>query len=709
MQLTDKAHAARDEGRSKPHREFCDRVDNTDKYMLGDQKPDRFKTAENKYRDPYIVTNLIADIADRSASLTGTGQFEISIGQPPWVPEAIVNMKRDQFYNWYRAAHVEERVHQLARNAAIYGFGFLRMYVDSTRVPDLGGFIGVEVPNPRQVWLHPMARDPIERLMGSPYVGYETLSPARNVIARYPDMERALSRLVNPKVPMPGYDDETDPVAHLTQPYEPAEGERNEGEGGWNASSRATPVIGAAGANWDSYIRRTEYQWNTIEPIKINGEWMERTVWWMSQFAGEWNDPDGPILLDTYPILYGQPTIVCASAWERSDSPYSSGLIDKLGDQQDAYNMTMSSVVKIVQTDARYRTILMVREGALDPEQEEQIERGDPPDLIKVGAEGAFEDAPIGELFGRLNFQDVDFSKKLALLDYILGQMRNVSGIHQPVVGELSPSSRQSALAMQEARRTVSAAQETLREHIGSSVKYLGELASAMIDTHWIVEHELPAIGNSGGQVVNKQLPVTPERVAMLQQMLATGQKELKTQDGQTFIPTTIHVLRTTDSGYEEEVIDLDDQEAIDSIEQQQGVETVNVGFNYLPAFNLNVTLELLADYSERRQEEKDTLIVMERTKVGSVSYETWVRTFMKDMPGWTFEREIRNRMGDQFTELWLKLQQGSPELLQQAVQMIEQLQQQGLTPLGIQGAGTGQLPQTAAALPSPATAPIGR
>ena len=161
--------------------DFINKLREVDAYIAGRQYPDN---VEEDF--PYQVINIVSDFVDRMSAMIGGGRLDVLMQRRDEIYDDLVKMAKLQFDKWKEVSNFKGKNHEVIRDMVKYGVGVIHPYIDPTELIEMGGMIKLEVVYPGQIWINPLANDPYDPILGSDFIGYDTIVRRQELMERYP-------------------------------------------------------------------------------------------------------------------------------------------------------------------------------------------------------------------------------------------------------------------------------------------------------------------------------------------------------------------------------------------------------------------------------------------------------------------------------------------------------------------------------------------
>lgn len=685
-------------------RDFAKQTRYTERYLAGKQVPESL--AGQAEQGDYRVVNFEADLTDRVTAMLSGGRTPVHMRASGDYDEILIDACRWLFDEEMRQVHFPGIIFEWIHDAVAYNVGAVRAFFDPSRLIERGGYIGLENIHPLSIWISPFARDPYHPLLGSDYIGYETLYRRRDLVRMYPDKARKINSL-SAYNRFQNDEGEDDPVSPLLGGIADGGESTQSGADQWRKS-------GTTSMNEDEYnksakdlIRVIEFEYEDAESIPVgpDGESPASISGWRRVVvAGECNGAgsDTVVLEDDEQIPYGIPTITLIILRRTTDSQYGNGgLPTRVHDLQDAFNVLFSVRMKEMQEDSVWSQIRFAKAGVLDPSDKNNIMGpASKPRIIEIDPDNEYPDRDINDLIGRLREDHVDWQASSQALGEMAQLMRTVYGVSSAVIGD-AELKRTSGIALHSAQQAVLVAQEAARQHINAGVTNIANLLWQMIRYHWIVPQRVLS-GDGTSLEINLRMPVimtdeqgneSMQALEAVQALIHEARPELK---GKPFIPGALHI--PLEDG-DEEVIPLTDEQAVEAVLSggagftPQQIAESEFSFNYLPALELEIDMEVESDDVERNRQKREAMQWAAQANTGFWSWETLASNAMNDDPKWTPDLERRRLYGNQIAQVLRESQQleqmapGAQQMLMNVIQQtIQQIMQQAQSGQPLQG-----------------------
>lgn len=653
--------------------EFSDNVIAADKYIKGDQYPDWYDPETSK--DPYIVINIFANMIDVLAAMVAGGRVKTILDSRSPVPDELLEIARMHDLAWQEMTNFSGHMYEAVRHMAMYGIGVVRGYVDPFEMIDMGGRLGVETIYPLQIWISPLARDPYDALMGSNYIGYEQYMTRGDLVAQYPENARKIKELeADTGVGDNDVNGNEDPVSYAartkgdsSEHLASATG-RNDWSEGYGAVSRQREDRDL------DLIRVLDFEWCEVVAEEVEtgiGDPIKRYVkkWYSCRVAGDFtsNSPRNYVILEEEAeIPYGCSTFVIVPAWLRADSPYCMGLLNRMGDSQESLNVVMSMVTKEAMLAQRFASMLFLREDVLSPEDINHIKSDIPPELTLVRPPDG-EQLDVRQIAQRFDSNYQNFGELMNIANMFMSFIKDVTGLHGPVTGDQNLA-RTSGIVLGEAQAAISSAQEGLKRHIDAAATNLARLGLRMRKWHWSGQHRIPTIGAQAGPAVNIRMPMNDANLALVGDMASTGNYRM---GGEVAVPNAIHVSTL---GGREATFGIEDVDGASEAMNSMPGSFAEIGFNNMEMLDIGIKAVVEADFKQRQKDIMTILGTIINLKGdGAVSAETLWREGFADNPTMSWDKEREKVLGEAIASLVKQIEQQSPELQQQIMQVIQQ------------------------------------
>lgn len=679
-QTVQKAKVLRNEALSNRARDnFANITVETEGYLSGDaQIPEGFSRSDYRGQG-YRIVNFEPDLTDRiTAMIAGRSQLRATAvdGSPDIIDRMVIALMNE----WKDSVHFPGVLFEWTHEGVAYNIGAARAYHDPTKLQRRGGFIGIEIPHPLSIWISPYARDPYHPLLGSDYVGYETLMTRDQLIARYGEKKRQIKQL-------PAYNsdavqgDEFDPIYHLTQPFRGGSESTQKGADVWTPGSAHEQTAEKEERRGSDRIRVTNVLYEAYEEVNAEGVIDAIATWRTFTIAGDLGIEAVGKAVELEPddvVPYNRPNIVLFLYRRSLSSVYGSGGAPAaIHDLQDAFNMTFSQIISELQEDSVWKNTIFGRTGVLSPEDKDKLLGGEPPVYLELDPDQQYmDDRPINNLFDRFEDVDTDFGKKLAILDQIIQLMRLVPGVHSSVIGDTDVEKRVSGVALHTAQQATLISQESARQHLNAASRNLGELVWNMIQEYWIFPQTIK-LDNKTVIEINTRVPVTPETsqlVDLLRKQQQQGQTPRNPQTGQVLVPSGLHV--DAPDGEEEIVIPLDDTEVVQAILSGRGgldASNAEYSFNYLPLVDAEIRMDVQGDADSRDESLRQRITWASTVPEGKISWETLMEAVFVDDPYHSPDLERNRLYGERIGSIIVQSGELGQEQQQQLTQAVEQ------------------------------------
>lgn len=682
----------------------------TEGYLSGrGQVPD---ASEDDYIDLYRTVNFEKDLTNRVAAMLSGGRTDFVATDHSGGNPVMVQLARALLQSVKKSNYLSGVMFEWAYNGVAYNVGAIRTYFDPSRMIERGGFIGMEIPHPLMVWVSPFARDPYHPLLGSEYVGFETLERRGDLIRRYPEKARKLRAV-------PRYqfeygeegNDNFDPVASIVAPSVARQGKAGVAPDSWVPASVGETDAGENENRDDDLIRVTEFCYESTIDVEV-GEGIPNlpvTHWRWVKMAGNTKvdapESDACVIQEDEPVPYGLPPVVLFVYQRSLSSPYGEGGVpNDIHTLQDSYNVVFNSVINRMQEDDQWADAMIGRAGVLDERTKGSILAGQPQRYLEVDPEERYGMLNIDQIITRLKATDPDWSKKVAVLDRLQDIMRTVAGVNSSVIGDIDLAKRTSGVALHSSQQATLVAQEAARQHLNAAAGHLANLIWAMVKYHWIVPQKV-MLPNGTEVDINQRIPVTPETTAMVEQLLALPVEQQIDEQGRPLVPTAIHIAQPDG---DEMVIPLAEQGLARAAIAQAGADA-EYSLNYVPMLDLELDMVVEADEAERSEKARGMMAWADSLTGGTWSWETKVAEAKKSDPYWSVDLERSRLFGDQIAKVLTDVKaQGGPQAQQMIMQAIVgalQQIQQGATAGGQPPQGGAAQPPGGAGVGGPSTA----
>lgn len=688
---------------NQARRAFASITVETEGYLSGERQIPEDMNRENYRAAGYRIINLEPGLADRITAMLA-GRLNITMRAVDGSPSVIERMCVALFNELKRAIHFSGILFEWTNDGVCFNIGVARVYHDSAKMMERGGYIGIETPHPLTIWISPYARNPYHPLLGSDYIGCETVKTRGELKALYPELRRKIARLPRYEA-QAGAEGQFDPLYPFTQPFGSTSGETevdSKDSDEWRPTSGDEHRTSRAYSD-DDKIRVIETTYEAHESVEIVEGISEDIAHYRTiMIAG---DKENSVVCEPdSPSPYGVPNIVLFVYRRSRSGPYGNGGAPALiHDVQDGANTVYSQLMDELQTDAAFKQIFLARVGVFQEGDKDKFTNGSGPRIIDIDPDHQYmDDRPIrGNLVERLSDPDVDWQKKLSLLDKHIELMRTVMGVTSSVIGDMNLEKRVSGIAVATNQQATLIAQEPARQHLNAAAKNLANVLWGFVRYHWIMPQKIRL---DDGQVVeiNTRVPVTPETSQLVDQLL-NAPNPTNPATGAPLVPGALHV--PTEDG--EEVYPLSDREEVERIlrSNPQGAE---FSFNYLPLVELDVDMNVEGDDKAKGEERRGRMTWAATLPKGAFSWETVANEALGDDEYWSPQLERKRLYGDEIAQTIAAAQemfgtQGA-QMIQQAIQQaIQAMQQQAQAQANGQPPAQGQGGQ---AMPPPSPPP---
>lgn len=689
-----KARALRNEALNNLARQhFANIAIETESYISGDGQIPEGHTRDDYRASGYRIVNLESDLTDRITAMLA-GRLNVAMRAIDGSPSVLERMCMALFNELKRAIHFSGVLFEWTSDGVTFNIGVARCYYDPARMKHRGGYIGVETPHPLSIWISPYARNPYHPLLGSEYLGYETLKTRGQLKAEYPKLARKIARLPA-FVSNSQISDQFDPVYSLTQPFGGGDTRStNEGNDDWTPVS-STEADGSGEPNGnprdDDRIRVLELVYEAQEMVDLGPDVQEPVMTYRTfTILGDLSGKTGDALVadpDTA-VPYDLPMTVLFIYRRSKSSAYGSGGAPAgVHDLQDGFNTLYSQVMDELQEDATWKQVIFKRAGVLSEDDDYKLTNGSGPRTITLDPEREYQDnVPLNQLLMRFEDIDTDWSKKLELLQWHQAAMRTQMGVGSAVIGDEPVKPRTSGIAISSTQQATLIAQEPARQHLNAAARNLASTLWAMIKYHWILPQ---TINLDDGMTVeiNTRVPVTPETTAKVEELLATP--DPRGDDGRPLVPSALHV-DGPDGG--EVVIPVSEKEIVQQVLSGKAgydVQTAEWSFNFLPLVDIEIEMTVEGDAKEKAEQRRNAMSWAATLPKGDISWETKMTEAMGDNERWSPALERKRLYGDDIANILTQAQALGP----QAQQMLTQVIQQTIAQLQMQGGAPGTAP----------------
>jgi len=652
-----------------------------DDYLSGKQYPDAADTS-----DQYFVINLAADFVDRITPMIGGGRLRTVARavDPEYTP--LAKVVRVQHEAWQEMTSLKERFLEATHDMVATGLGVMRTYIDPFDMEEIGGRLGAERIYPGQVWVDPRAQDPLDPLLGSNYIGYESLWSADDLVAMYPDADVDFKNLaITAEEALKG-DTENDPLGGIIESMITDSGIKDADAENFD--------IDDADFNPDNYVRVIEYQWREILEYDTPDGPVHSRQWYRALVVGLGGDKSNRsgTVLSVDEIPYNMPTFVLMSSWMSRNSPYGQGLIGRIGDMQDLLNVLISMGAKQSMNNARFGQVFVGYASSFEPETIDALMSGDVPNFIPIKGDSRHDNMPPSNHIDQVMAKSVDYGPLAGMIQTVVSMMEGASGVDAVTRGSVNPEKRTSGIALKQMQSVALLARDTQRAHANAAASALGRLGLAMIQYHWSGPMSISDVADGPNLYVNQRLPMSRENSMRVDNMLMNPQ----TPEGHPMIPNG---LRAVGGDGEEVVLPLDIDTAEWAREQQAMGQFSEVDYviNDISALDMHIKVEVEADYDTRLEEKRQVLGMMLQMKPDSVSWETFFEAYVEKYPEMSVEKERERLYTDSFMKQMAELITTHPEAKEQLQGFVQQLlqgaqrgamagpPQQGMVPAGQQ------------------------
>lgn len=660
-----------------------------DRYIAGEQYPEWYDPSTTN--TPYLVVNFLPDLVDRLTAMIGGGRLTTILDAPQSVDRVILDLARAQDALWQDMVSFKGRVLELVRSMVAYGLGAVRGYVDDTEYIELGGYIGFEYVYPGQVWISPLANDPFDPLMGSEFLGFEDVKTRKDIIRMFPGKQRTINQIDGMDI---SQFHTFDPVLRIMSRFAIDTGSSTDGNSSGDFSPGTivvndTPkdeVDEDSGKSDNDLMRFIEYVYVDYEQIDYGGFFKTKKIWKVITLVGDiqqWPDTSNIRVIDGPKVLpYGRPHFVLLSNWSRTNSPYSGGIVQRLGDLPDLINVVTSMMVSDMMQSTRYGHLMIALSKYFSDQSQQQLSSSTPPNVI-FADEDIDEVTDVSRIAKPLDFGQRSFNDKIQLLGSVQEIIREVTGVHQPVIGNVD-TKRTSSVSLGRAQQAVLSAQETVREHVNKAVTNMSTLALSMRAVHWTLPQQLNGVGDDNGTMyANITAPVTPQTTRRVDEMMSNQNYNV---EGQTLIPTSVRAI-TTDG--DEIINNIKDSALIREVASRDDIEFMDFGFNDLATpLGLVIRARVESDWEERRNEFIDLVGAIKNiTGKSVVSESSLFEVAFGHDPSITYTSEQSKLLDDKLVELMNEFAELGDDVKQQVVQKVGQMLQQ----MQAQGSAKGQ------------------
>lgn len=645
-----------------------------DAYISGEQYPEGYLSEEH---DPYYVVNMVADFVDRLAPMIAGGRLRTIVEITEDEFKDLEHIARIWHEMWQRDVMLRERFLEMTKDMISFGVGCLRAYVDPSEEIELGGKFKLERVYPGQIWIDPMARDPFHPLLGSPYIGYDTVVRAGDLIAQFPDKEEEILEASLDDKAIAAYikNTENSTIGSLLESF---------ASRSITTGDRVSWPHKTEGEVYDRPVVLTQYEWQQTElvklPSEIGGHQPVKT--WYAALAVS-KEPDAPgVVLAVDEIPYEMPTFVLQSSWIRRNSPYGQGIVSRLGDPQDLLNVMVSMTAKAGMLTTRMGQTFVAYADKLDPAARYQLMEGDIPNLIEL--EDDHSGRPPDQVIKQLDARMPDFAPIAAIMGQLVGFMENISGVHTAARGAVRPEKRTSGIAIQAMQSADIAARDNQKAHANACAMHLGMLGWKMLTVHRTEAMRIRT--PKGPTYINQRIPIGPyagRRIDELRAMVG------KRNGGPPMIPNGIRLIKGEE---EEEVMPLAPETAEEAVSRIMNGEAVgaDVVINDMVSLDVKVRILVEADYETQYQQKMEALNVALRMYPGSIDLRTYLEALTDKFPEMDVDTILERLYGDGLAKQIMSL---PPELQQQVGMYLQNLLQQ---------LQTGAVQPAPQAIPSP-------
>ena len=666
-QTLKKARALRQEAKENlEYKTFSHITRETEKYLSGEGQIPVDHTRDT-YRDAgYFIVNFLPDLTDRITAMLAGG-LDVHVRATDGSPSILERMCMALFKESQRQIHFPGVLFEWTHEGVAFNIGVARVYHDSSRLQRRGGWIGVETPHPLSIWISPYARDPYHPLLGSDYIGYETLFTREKLKADYPELSRRIAKLDKFQ------DAEVssfDPVSSLTQSSGSVD-DTVAGDDEWVPSGEdgGQPEDMAKD---DERIRVTTVTYEDHEIVELEpGVTESIAVWKTFTVAGEVSRGKAIVVKEDAPVPYNLPNIVLFIYRRALSSSYGTGGAPaSVFDLQDSFNAVYSQVLDQVQVDSVFKQVVFERAGALSNEDKNKLLKGSGPRLLTVDpAKEYMDDTPSDRLLWRFEDMDTDSGKNLRLLDTIISLMRLVPGVHSSVVGDVDVEKRLSGIALHATQQATLIAQEPARQHLNASARNLGKLLWEAIRYYWILPQTV-ALDDGTTVEVNTRVPVNEQTSELVDQLMQSP--DPRGENGQPRVPTGLH-LPSPDG--DEIVIPLREKALVAAIlkgETEYSIEGAEYSFNFLPLVELEIEMDVSGDAKERGDRQRAAMQWAATLPKGTFSWETIYNQVFEGDPHASPQLERQRLYGDEIAQIITQVQELGPEAQQTLTETIK-------------------------------------
>ena len=638
--------------------DFINKLREVDAYIAGRQYPDN---VEEDF--PYQVINIVSDFVDRMSAMIGGGRLDVLMQRRDEIYDDLVKMAKLQFDKWKEVSNFKGKNHEVIRDMVKYGVGVIHPYIDPTELIEMGGMIKLEVVYPGQIWINPLANDPYDPILGSDFIGYDTIVRRQELMERYPKSRSDIKNI--------------EAYSFSDDGSKKTLGQKNVAISGVSRymptptdfSTRGTTQVEPSDSKEDDYITVTEFEYFRIEK---NEGGVATKVWYRCIVAGDTESEDSEqcvVLERETRIPYNSPTFVMYQYWNKSDSPWSMGVPSKIFDLQDLLNVYATSIMADTQNDSRWRNIRWTKVGLLGEDDKSQILSGKPPAIIELGDNTNPPEGSINDLVTQLRSEDNDYQKKLGTLNLLIDMARSIVGITSSATGDVNLEKRVSGVAVDTLQRATLLPQETPRIHIDAAVTNVASLVWRMMKHHWIVPYTISDPNGEGSFYVNQRMPMNVESAQMVEGMQRTQNFNI---DGNTMIPTSVNAI---DENNEETVFPISDTDGITEAIESGMFKEFEFGFNYLPILEIDVKCTIDAEYAQKQRQRMEAMMWANNFQPGIWSSERIMQEAMRDDPSFNTELENKKKFGDKIASLISEMNKAKiPAEMQD--QLLNQLQQ---------------------------------
>lgn len=660
---------------SDAYREWRKSINVASAIRAGKQYPENITgVSESSSSEPYIALPYICDIGDRLVAMISGGRMKTEMVSRSRDHRALVEVFRQAHVAMQQQANLRGYQHQAVADCVWTGQGWTRWYLQ--RDPVFSVVPRVESIFPGQTWISPYSRNPYDRLLGSPYWGYETLETRSRLMLRYPASAKAIAELDGEHGPTDT--DDADPIANLAA-------------GAPEGAQYTNWAMGRGFSKSDhSYFRVIEliYQDTDADPIMSDidammdedtGAIIEPEVRWrVAHFVvpGVHDEAEAAIVVHDAEIPYSGPNVCGFSSWLNPDAAWSAGALSRGFDAQFSLDVLMSILISSASKATRISNVIIEKAGQfVDPAQREAMRNGEVPLMISVEGE---PNIPLSHLIGQLQGEMPNFAEFQSLVMMQLNLIERLTGVSNIARGDVSPSQRISTKGLQSLISASLSAQDIPQMHVNAAITHNGRILQEMMQYHMVGPFNLSEIGGGGPEVdVNQALPI--EMIDLLDGMLQSDPQG----SGMVNIPNAVRVF--DDQGDAEDIpMDFSDPEvAIPEIEAIVADETtmgVDIIINDVSILNVIVHMEVDSEYQEEHNDLMQRAQMYTAGDPSRLSRQTQFEIMFDGKNQMDWETEERRLLGDQVAQKLNMISMLPPEQQQQIdavlAQVIGQMQQ---------------------------------